>query len=100
MRPPVTGASPQIARSTVDLPEPDFADQPEGFCSCTEADVADGLDAFERVPEDGHRDGRSISTVDVSDRRIISAHAGFAVEHRQRRRPPPIFGRQLSRPRV
>ncbi len=103
MRPPATGASPQIALNTVDLPDPELADDPEQLAfEHREADTADGFDALRSAAED---DLQLLGLeLDRRNRRRLSVHQALHAASRSSTGsgafPPPILGRQFSRPRV
>ena len=79
-RPPVTGARPQMARSTVDLPEPDSPTSPKDCAGLhVEAHVLDRIDAHAARAEDDVRDSGYRASAASSQR-----PGGVAVEDRQR----------------
>ena len=84
------GARPQIARSIVDLPEPDSPTRPKVSPRADrEGDAVDGADAGRR-PTAGRSTRRSSISI-----RSCALQAGVAVEHRQR-----VRGRRRSRQAV
>ena len=84
-----------MARSTVDLPEPDFADQAEAFARLTlKLDVVDRVDGAGAVAE------ADAEIFDVDHRRAHAAQAGSRSAPAVRRRSSSKRGQAASRPRV
>ena len=88
MRPRQSRFSPASARSTLDLPEPDFADDAEALAFADrERDALHGLEPAE-------------ADMQILDRDHDAAQAGSRTRTGRRRRGRLRLGRQASRPCV